>query len=234
MHQCTPENLPKNILEQLEQWMVQNSSLLEGECCMGGWGGDGTLEWVWAARGRQLLRGFCAVLGCCSLAAYAGLAHTLLPPCLTLPCRPLLTPPPVAGATRPGCVQISVSALMSGHEAAELSASFAAMVQRLSTCGLGAVQTSVLAQLDGQAALLDGEKRQVAMLDLAASAEVAPAIASVRPLAMTPAYVGPILVTGRNIGGAEDGLFCRNGGGWVVGLFGAVLFGGCCRDSWGC
>ena len=38
-------------------------------------------------------------------------------------------------------------------------------------------------------------------------------ICSVRPLAVTAAYNGPILVTGRNIGGSADTLYCRNGGG---------------------
>lgn len=113
---------------------------------------------------------------------------------------------------RPGCVQLSVSALLSGQEATALSASFERLVQRLGACGLGSVRTSILAQLDGQAVLLDASKRQVASLDLGASRAAAPAIASVRPLAMTPAYSGPILVTGRNLAGADDALFCRNGG----------------------
>ena len=37
-------------------------------------------------------------------------------------------------------------------------------------------------------------------------------VCTVRPLAMTPSYLGPIMVTGRNMGGNQDGLFCRLGG----------------------
>ncbi|KAL4451665.1 hypothetical protein ABPG75_007327 [Micractinium tetrahymenae] len=141
---CTPDRLPSNILEQLEKWMVQNTSLLEG-------------------------------------------------------------------ATRPGCVHLSVSALMSGAEFAALSESFTGMVQRLASGGLGGVRTSILAQLDGHAALLDESQEQLLQLDLAASAGVAPELCSVRPLAVTPCYSGPIMVTGRNIGDPQDMLFCRNG-----------------------
>lgn len=113
---------------------------------------------------------------------------------------------------RPGCVQLSVSALLSGQEASALSASFDRLVERLGACGLGSVRSSILAQLDGHAVLLDAGKRRVATLDLSASPAAAPAIASVRPLAMTPAYSGPVLVIGRNIGGPDDALYCRNGG----------------------
>jgi hypothetical protein len=49
-------------------------------------------------------------------------------------------------------------------------------------------------------------------LDLASSGEAVPEISSVRPLAVTPSYQGPILVTGRHVGGEGDTVYCRNGG----------------------
>lgn len=116
------------------------------------------------------------------------------------------------GATRPGCVQVALSALLSSEEAAGLSANFAGMVEGMASGSLGGARTSVLAQLDGQAALVDSNNRQLARLDLEGSAAILPQICSVRPLAMTLAYDGPIMVTGRNIGGSADTLYCRNGG----------------------
>lgn len=70
----------------------------------------------------------------------------------------------------------------------------------------------VQAQLDGQAALLDEDKEQLLQVDLAASAGAMPELCSVRPLAVTPSYSGPFMLTGRNIGDPQDTLFCRNGG----------------------
>ena len=161
-------------------------------------------------------------------------------------------------------MQVALSALLSSQEAAGLSANFAGMVEGMAAGSLGGVRTSVLAQLDGQAALVDSNNRQLARLDLEGSAAILPQvraghesaphtipsisgrhpaccpwslhgssaavinpirfvlahnhplplpqICSVRPLAMTPAYDGPIMVTGRNIGGSADTLYCRNGG----------------------
>ena len=68
------------------------------------------------------------------------------------------------------------------------------------------------AQLDGRAALVDSGKQQLMRLELGDSGAATPEILSVRPLAVTPAYAGPVLVTGRNMGGPQDAVFCRNGG----------------------
>lgn len=50
------------------------------------------------------------------------------------------------------------------------------MVERLAAGSLGGVRTSVLAQLDGQAALVDSNNRQLARLDLEGSAAVMPQV----------------------------------------------------------
>lgn len=73
-------------------------------------------------------------------------------------------------------MQVTLSALMSGQEAAALSASFAGVVQRLASGGLGGAQTSVLGQFDGQAALVDSHERQLARLDLEGSAAMRPEV----------------------------------------------------------
>jgi hypothetical protein len=62
--------------------------------------------------------------------------------------------------------------------------------------------------------LADADGRCLARLDLG-EAGAAPRIASVRPLAVTPDYHGPVLVTGTHVGGPGDTIFCRSGGGAV-------------------
>lgn len=142
---CTPDRLPKNILEQLEEWMVQNKTLLDG-------------------------------------------------------------------AARPGCVQLSLSAMLNDGELRRLTASFADLVEQLARCALSDLRTGVLAQSGRQAVVVDASGRRVMQLDLASSGEAVPEISSVRPLAVTPSYQGPILVTGRHVGGEGDTVYCRNGG----------------------
>lgn len=73
-------------------------------------------------------------------------------------------------------MQVALTALLTSQEASTLSANFAGMVERLSSSSLGGARTSVLAQLDGQAALVDSNNRQLARLDLERSGAVMPQV----------------------------------------------------------
>lgn len=82
-----------------------------------------------------------------------------------------------AGSSRPGCVQLGVSALITGAELQQLRGSFRGMVQQLASTGLGCgLQTGILGQLDGQAVLVDAGGSEVAVLDLKSSGAAAPQV----------------------------------------------------------
>lgn len=164
--QCTPDSLPSNILEQLGSWVAQNSTLLEGE-----------------PAGHAVLCAVCvaspAAPGCMwqRSACLRGFSFwPCWPPCCHRQLRFATALRPSAGATRPGCVQVALSALLSSEEAAGLSANFAGMVEGMASGSLGGARTSVLAQLDGQAALVDSNNRQLARLDLEGSAAILPQV----------------------------------------------------------
>ena len=101
-----------------------------------------------------------------------------------------------AGSARPGCVQLRVSALMTGAELQQLRGSFTGMVQQLASSGLGCgLQTGILGQLGSQAVLVDGDGSEVAVLDLESSGAAAPEVRGrimcmracmYQPLAHTP------------------------------------------------
>jgi hypothetical protein len=94
-----------------------------------------------------------------------------------------------AGSARPGCVQLRVSALMTGAELQLLRGSFAGMVQQLASSGLGCgLQTGILGQLGSQAVLVNAGGSEVAVLDLESSGAAAPEVCGRRLCTHTCMY----------------------------------------------
>ena len=119
------------------------------------------------------------------------------------------------GSARPGCVHLHFSALLSEDEAAALAADLPGRLAALAADGVlgtGAAAGALLAQAGGGlAAVLQGG-RPVLSLDCASAPGALPRLYSVAPLAVTPAYTGPFLATGRGISGPQDAIFCRRQG----------------------
>ena len=135
-------------------------------CRMPAWAGQGgastgSLADLWLLKWQR-----------CIIMAWAD-----LPP-LPLACVP-------AGGSRPGCVQVSASALLSAAEAAQVSAAFEELVQRLSQDSApqgdgGGAPPTILGHFGSKAVLVDGQRRSTTAMDVSGSSHVMPQVQWVR------------------------------------------------------